>query len=54
MIFVRNKAVPPGLAVVVHNKRQAYAELYGMGDVEVGRKITGQYPNKPGYEVFKL
>lgn len=26
-------------------KRAAFAEMYGMGDVQIGRQITGQYPN---------
>ena len=27
-------------------KRQIYAEAYGMGDILIGRSITGKYPNE--------
>lgn len=33
--------------MVKEKKLQLYAEAYGMGDVMVGRKITGVYPNAP-------
>ncbi len=34
-------------------KRQRYAEAYGMGDILVGKTITGRYPNPPAIQQIK-
>lgn len=50
----RTRSFVPGLLLQVpkdpQERRQAYAESYGMGDVLVGRTITGCYPNAPIFD----